>query len=964
MGIQNSKFSFVNSGITMFKKLVNKFILPAFPNLYLSSKGFEVLQKKERLPLEFINDYYLYKDIDNGYSALYSEFNLQGEKIFFGDFHDNINDLLPHLQEELHTFNWLQDLKIVDNEAASFRVVELLKSWVDSHNNKPEALVYNYLVLGQRIFNWLTSDTIVKFSEEKVSHKILDSLSFQIRLFLKTYKLDISINTPKICKILFTIGKATENKGLYKTAINMLLRYLEQNFLADGGNETKCPYITFNQLADIVFIYKNLLQDENDTKSQFRNYIDKIMVFIKTLRYEDGGLGVFYRGYEGYSNEIDFVLSLGGINASPFHSLRYSGYLSLRSKNGVNLTLKTPEYTLKSDAKVLDNNILSQEITIRKERIFINNSSYSPYFKEKANPKIIARDEFSAILLYDRSGLINMPSKLSNVDCKVEQRVDHNWNSVLAVYNGLKSSHNLTWHKALHLEKHHGDCLLGEEFLTLNSHSGITKAVLRFIMYPGILIKDHLSSNRGFFFDVEGEEWIFRASEALELSKGIYKGIKGELLPCYIIDIPINLKEKIKGLEWSLMKISTIIDKVKHQEENSMEAAIDMVIKKPEPFDIDLVTDDLNLNSRKKIKTKIKHTKITSDTTNTQLNNMDIKASPNKVENTINTVTETLVNSTVEATNKNKGEYKLKPDNTTLSVKLKTSSINVHTTQATIKTKDIKLEQKSFFNDEILTSDSVIDDMNKVVKELNHKIFEANISEAVVGVKIKNPKFLDAEANSLQNQDLHTSSLPRVDTPTVINLQNSHNQVGEGMEVNSNVKNLYHDSLNTAFTEDKHGITEATNHLNVNLYTHNTNEITAEKEPNIATHVVGNNTIILPHLRKLSAFKPYSIKEDNADDKPKVIYNENLTTSENTSGRLTSEKLNNEEFTNSEINNKWLNDDEATDEEFTSYEEFNNMKSDNLEDGRIRHVKSNNNVANSSKESKEKSSNYLFIKLK
>ncbi|MGV3278972.1 heparinase II/III family protein [Rickettsiales bacterium LUAb2] len=551
----------------MIKSLIIRVILRIYPNFFLTQSGFNILYQQKLYKVNFINDYYIYKNVDNGYPILYGEFNLAGEKILFNNFDDDIFNLHEHLQKELHSFSWLQNLKVVDNETASLRIIELFTTWIEKYGTSKNQLVFNNNVLANRLFNWLTSSRIINFSDENFRNKFYANLSFQIRLFLKVYKVRKDSENTGIYKTLFVISRSISSRNLFKVSLDKLIKYLDENILSDGAHISKCPNITFNILEDVVFIYKNLTKIETTYKAKLRTYIDKIAIFIKSLRYLDGGLGIFYNGFEENSLKIDFILSLGNINASPFHNLRYSGYLSLANKQGINIFLKTSGYCIKSNYKEIDNSILSQEVTIKKERIIVNNSSNNQYFKQEGG--LIQRDNYSTMLFYDKNGLVNMPGKLNNLDCKVEHRVDPTWNAINASYKGLKNSHGLIWHKSLFLEKNEGNYLLGEELLTLSNNNSITKAVSRFILHPKVLVKEVAIDNKRVVIEVDGNEWLFRSTENITIKKDAYKGIKGEIIPNIILDVEIDLNKAV--IEWSLIKVASLVDKINGKQKQLLE---------------------------------------------------------------------------------------------------------------------------------------------------------------------------------------------------------------------------------------------------------------------------------------------------------------------------------------------------------------------------------------------------------
>lgn len=527
-------------------------------NTFFSSKAMQLLKVRKPLHINFVADNYIYKNIDNGYAFLYQENSFSKTGAVFEDFSHNLflfnkEDLL-----KIHSFDWLQNLKLVDNDLASKKIFTLIDTWIDNYGSTRNEVSLDIQVLASRIFNWLTSEKILFYSNQDFKNKVFKSLSFQIRYFVSVYKLYKEVNILLINKCLFTIGKSLNSTKITNLALENIIFFLKKNILADGGILDASPSYVLEVLEHIMFVFKSLSKDEVKYKNELRSFVDKIIVFIKSVSYEDGSLGVFDGGYQEDSSKINFLLSLGNMNAKPFNNLRYSGYLHLNSADKINVWLKTNNIITdnKKPKGLHKNSIFSHEILLSGERIFVNNSE-----QNNTNNRKLTRSHYSTVLFFDKHNrLINMPKTNSNEDCKITQRNDSNWDTTFLTYKGLLNNYGVTWFKTLSFAKKNG-CLLGEELITFKSNNAnFSKAVIKFILHPGIVIKDIDADRKSILLEIKNEEWIFRTTGEVFIINEIYNGIKGESFPTISVNIIINKKDKAE--EWSLFQTSFFNKKI------------------------------------------------------------------------------------------------------------------------------------------------------------------------------------------------------------------------------------------------------------------------------------------------------------------------------------------------------------------------------------------------------------------
>ena len=441
----------------------------------------------------------------------------------------------------------MQDLKLIDNKEALNRLFILINSWLNNYRDSNHKIAFNHDVLAERIFNLLTSEKVSVVKDQAFKNRLLQSISFQIRLFLKVYTLNKNGNHLLLNKTLFTIGKALNSNKISGIAVSNIILFLKKNILADGGMLGKSPSDVLKVLEHTLFVFKNLNNSDLTYKSELRILVDKIIIFIKSMRYKDGGLGVFNGGYEEDSNKIDFLLSLGNINAQSFSNLRYSGYINLSAGDKTKILLKTNSIATENKSNINNNSILSQEVLLNGERVFVNNNKSNFLQDSKTD-----RSAHSTVLFFDKNNkLINMPQELKLQDCKVEQRVDSDWKTVLITYNSLKNNYGVVWHKSLNLAKK-GSCILGEELLSFSSGNFIKKAIVKFILHPGIIVNNISKDEQNISLEITNESWTFRSSRPFFINNEIYSAIKEESFPTLSINIVLDAHDK--SVEWSLVQ--------------------------------------------------------------------------------------------------------------------------------------------------------------------------------------------------------------------------------------------------------------------------------------------------------------------------------------------------------------------------------------------------------------------------
>ncbi|MDR2007646.1 MAG: isochorismatase family protein [Alphaproteobacteria bacterium] len=532
----------------MFNKLLNVFFRSVLYKKFFLNKKYNLFETPIDLSIFDSINY-------TGYSILYDEIDVFGKKYTLKEFL-NIAILSPQVLEYLHSFYWLSNLKALSTPAASDKAYHLIDAWSSKFKNF-NALTWREEILAERVFQLtLYGSFVIKnkdnIQKAKIKAIINANVNHLINLYklhkLKVYKLQNKLKMSKaLLAVIFSNKTAALNK---KSAVERLIRNIEldikENIYNDGGHVSRNPSRTLAYLEDLLQVYY-LLKDREGINIDFiRTTIDRISLFIRSMRHPDGCLAIFNGGHESTKIKIDYLLALSHVATKPSMVLRDSGYTKLISQHTAII--------FDVGARVKNNNsLLSFEIAINDKKIITNlgNNIFDANYSFLNNEQM-ARTHNSCLVLKINNRILSFDLGESNL--KIERRSEDNWDIIRFVYTGFNNI-GITYYRTIYVSKRDYTCVLGEDMISVQkgSETIIQEAFLRFHLSPEIKSVELYKKSKMVLFPLNGHRYILSSSDnKVALSKNVYAAIEGELINCYTIDIPFNLNHKVIKNEWSI----------------------------------------------------------------------------------------------------------------------------------------------------------------------------------------------------------------------------------------------------------------------------------------------------------------------------------------------------------------------------------------------------------------------------
>ncbi|MFL1780661.1 putative heparinase superfamily protein [Candidatus Hepatincolaceae symbiont of Richtersius coronifer] len=527
-------------------RFFSKYVFNNILTLFWSFPIYKVLFLKKKYKFDF--DKIRFNQFDNlyieGHNILYGEIELLGKKYDIDNLQNTYN-LPPKIFNELQGFRWLLHLKSLNTQAANDKAIYFFDSWV-SNNRVHFDLGWELNILAERVSNWLICGEFFKDNKDILQrNKILASLNLQIAHLIKVYKIYFIEDKIKIFKAIILIYLATNVRAnKINEVIELLNNNIKENIFHDGGHISRSPSYTLSYLEDLLIIYYSIKDNSALKHTLIRKHIDKLAVFIRTMRHSNGSLAVFNGGHESTKLKIDYLLSLSEISSPSSYYLRNSGFITLKTK------FSSALIDVGKSSKE-NNSSLSLEIAINQNKIITNSVTIDPLEGNYGN--LAQRLENSCLVLKVKGKILYFDLSNPN-EIKIERRTEDNWEIINVSYTGLKD-YGINYHKTIYISKNNSTYILGEDLLSFqnSAHPSLQEAFLRFHFHPQI--KSIALYKKGFLalFEINEDNYFFSSIDnKMEISKSYYKGYEGNRIKSYTIDIPFNLSSKIIKNEWSI----------------------------------------------------------------------------------------------------------------------------------------------------------------------------------------------------------------------------------------------------------------------------------------------------------------------------------------------------------------------------------------------------------------------------
>lgn len=300
---------------------------------------------------------------------------------------------------DLHSFEWLRNLRSLGDNASRRIARQLILSWIN-HNQNWRSLAWRPDIIGHRLSTWLgLYDFFCASADDFFRQEFFKSLYRQTRHLSRSWR--DAPSAPQrlyalhgLILMLICLNHETHRlPGLFQNLHSLI----EIQILEDGGHKSRSPLIqlmVLRMLIDLRSLLRHIKpgatdQDFNGKNGDFlkRNTqkkgahsivdppekgvvylllillhktIAKMAPLVRLFRHGDGSLACFGPYHRINPNLVDMVLSLADVRGRPPVSARHMGYERCTSKTGLVLmnlkpsTLRSPSNTVEQGTGIFN----------------------------------------------------------------------------------------------------------------------------------------------------------------------------------------------------------------------------------------------------------------------------------------------------------------------------------------------------------------------------------------------------------------------------------------------------------------------------------------------------------------------------------------------------------------------------------------------------------------------------------
>jgi uncharacterized heparinase superfamily protein len=464
-------------------------------------------------------------DPAHGRDMISGIFHFAGQTVVKDDLSWEPATASPEWLSELHSFEWLRNLRSVGGERARRMAREMVSTWFTRYP-KYHALAWRPDITGARLKSWiLFHDFFCASADDEFRRNYFASLTRQTLYLAKSLPGTLSgVPLMQALKGLAYTGLALEGGETHlEQAFNGILRQIREQILPDGGHISRSPQATFEFLQCLVDLRAALISAKMEMPEELQHAIDRIAPAVKFFRHGDGALAQFNGGQEGNAHLCETTLMHSGARGKAMPSMPHSGYERIvqgRSSAIMDTGLPlTSSYCDRAHA-----GLLSFEYSFGRDRVIVNcgttavEGKWRRILRSTLAHSTLTADNRNSCQFDDEGRLSSRPG------VRARRQEDGDIALIEASHNGYVPRFGLTHRRCLRLQEQ-GDVLCGEDQLT--GKSGVP-FVVRFHLHPGIEASLNEDGNEVLLRARSGTGWRFKAAGVRpEIEESIYVG-KGE----------------------------------------------------------------------------------------------------------------------------------------------------------------------------------------------------------------------------------------------------------------------------------------------------------------------------------------------------------------------------------------------------------------------------------------------------
>lgn len=467
---------------------------------------------------------------------------------------------------ELHSFEWLRDLRAMGGDGARRVARDLVADWIERFD-RWDPLAWRPDVLGPRVANWLAlHDFFCASAEDGYQRMVFASLARQVRHLagalpggLQGQRLLVALKG----MIYGGLATAIKDDRLIE-ALEQLAGTLPDQILPDGGHVERNPQAALTVLRHLIDLRATLRAFRVPIPDPVQQAIDRMAPALRFFRHGDGGLALFNGSREGEAVLIDTVLAQADAKGRPLKSAVQSGYervLAGRTLLIVDVGGPPPPGLDRSAHAGL----IAFELSVGRERVVVNcgawpggggesGHAWHQALRATAAHSTVTLADTNQLALLEDGGVVRRGQPLRNL-IEAERLEQDGMTLIEARHEGYRHGFNLVHHRRLFLNAD-GTELRGEDRLAPEKgrHRGGRRVSVRFHLHPNVQVLMAQGGDAALLRTASGVGFRFRADGGdLGLEDSIYFG-RDEPRRTRQLVITVDSLPEGQTIQWALKR--------------------------------------------------------------------------------------------------------------------------------------------------------------------------------------------------------------------------------------------------------------------------------------------------------------------------------------------------------------------------------------------------------------------------
>lgn len=459
--------------------------------------------------------------------------------------------------KNLHSFNWLRDLRAVGSEEARVAAQGYILHWIFENKDRHD---YGWApeVMGVRLSMWAAHfDFFSAGADEEFYDYFFASFARQSRVLHKQIcQCEKGVPRLEAIRGLLYAGMALEGREDYiLCALDMLDAELKEQILPDGGHVSRSPHALLESLMICLDIRMALMAGGLPPQEMLQYAIDRMGPALRFFTYGDKNLPVMQGAQEGNVAHIDMALAQTEMRGKVTNSLSKTGFERIAQGRSLlmfdaGISPPAPHDRAAHAAP------LSFEFAYGKERVFVSCGSHP------------ASEDWAESL---RSSAAHNTVTVENRNCceikkdgsfgrkvlkpQVKRSETKQFSLIEASHDGYYSLNGLTHERRLFLCEQ-GHDLRGEDVVRSMFHQPeCLQFAVRFHLHPRVLVSLVQDGEEALLRLSSGVGWrFFHDGGRLALENSVYIGQGSQPRKTKQLVIYGETAAQVTSIKWALQR--------------------------------------------------------------------------------------------------------------------------------------------------------------------------------------------------------------------------------------------------------------------------------------------------------------------------------------------------------------------------------------------------------------------------